>query len=894
MSTAISQQTEAFSALPVSRGQHLSRQIAASLMVVLGIALTHDAHANDHAETKPVRFNRAFLEDPSLDISRFSDAGYITPGEYALDVWLNGRLLERASVEVGEPGDAGDRGGAQRITLPASLILGQLGTNARAAVKRHCARASKAPAPVLDAAFDEALTHCRIAAGDISPDASAALDLADLSLRLNVPQAALPHSPRGATSLAQWDPGTTALLANYSVNGYQADIDGERYRSGFLGMSFGANLGLWQYRSDVTASWQEDSAIDWETSRHYVQRPIASQGLLLQLGDVHTQGDLFDAIAVRGATLRSDPRMLPDSQRGYAPIVRGTARTNARVRITQHELLLLETTVPPGPFAITDLYPTGYGGDLTVTVLEADGEQRQFDVPYAAIPNLLRPGQVRVSLAAGRLNSAGLDDKPKVIEASYRRGLGNRLTAYGGIQYADDYASPLVGAALNTPIGAVGLDAAYAHAKLSDATAAGWNLRASYSRHLSSTDTDVNLAAYRYSTSQYLSLRDAAYLRDRSDQREFDLDAHAGIDRRNNLQLNLSQRLGNLGSLTASASLSDYWHRRGTRNSYQLGYSNSLGRLSYNLSLARTQTPGDDDNDDDLQLLMSVSLPLGNTAFAPRLSVSASHDNDGQQDVNVAVSGTLGETRNLSYGLYANIADSPDARSETLGGSVSTSTAIGQFSASGSKSADYRQASLGANGAFLVHSGGITFGPTTGDTVGLLQAEGGHGAGTTNALNVTIDDAGYALLPFLSPYHENVVVLDPQGASERVEFLTTTRRVVPYAGAVVALHYPTRTGTPTLVVLTLAGRGVPMGSEVFDDQGRRLGVVGAGGMWLARDLPRDARLVVHVSANERCHVQLAPGRDEASLPPTSLSGIAEIDAECIATSPPSRPEASTL
>jgi len=584
--------------------------------------------------------------------------------------------------------------------------------------------------------------------------------------------------------------------------------------------------------------------------------------------------------------------MLPDSQRGYAPIVRGTARTNARVRIAQHGVLLMETTVPPGPFAITDLYPTGYGGDLTVTVLEADGEQRRFDVPYAAIPNLLRPGQARVSVAAGRLNSAGLDDKPKVLEASYRRGLGNRLTAYGGIQYADDYASPLVGAALNTPLGAVGLDAAYAHAKLSDATAAGWNLRASYSRHLTSTDTDVNLAAYRYSTSHYLSLRDAAYLRDRSDQREYDLDSHAGIDRRNNLQLNLSQRLGNLGSLTASASLSDYWHRRGTRNSYQLGYSNNLGRLSYNLSLASTQAPGDDDN--DLQLLMSVSLPLGNTAFAPRLSVSASHDNDGQRDVNVAVSGTLGETRNLSYGLYANIADSPDTRSETLGGSVSTSTAIGQFSASGSKSDDYQQASLGANGAFLVHSGGITFGPTTGDTVGLLKAEGGHGASTTNALNVTFDDAGYALLPFLSPYHENIVVLDPRGASEQVEFLTTTRRVVPYAGAVVALQYPTRTGTPTLVILTLAGRGVPMGSEVFDGQGHHLGVVGAGGMWLARDLPRDAHLVVQMSAKERCQVQLVPGRDEASLPPTSLSGIAEIDAECIATSPPSRPEDSTL
>ena len=35
-------------------------------------------------------------------------------------------------------------------------------------------------------------------------------------------------------------------------------------------------------------------------------------------------------------------------------------------------------SVSPGNFVIDDLYPTGYGGDLEVSVVEADGRRREF------------------------------------------------------------------------------------------------------------------------------------------------------------------------------------------------------------------------------------------------------------------------------------------------------------------------------------------------------------------------------------------------------------------------------------------------------------------------------------------------------------------------------------
>lgn len=83
-------------------------------------------------------------------------------------------------------------------------------------------------------------------------------------------------------------------------------------------------------------------------------------------------------------------------------------------------------------------------------------------------------------------------------------------------------------------------------------------------------------------------------------------------------------------------------------------------------------------------------------------------------------------------------------------------------------------------------------------------------------------------MPYLTAYQDNAVLLDPKGAATSVEFQRTALNVAPYAGAVVPLHFATRTGQPVVIVLQQDGRGVPLGAEVSDADGRTLGVVGAG------------------------------------------------------------------
>lgn len=96
------------------------------------------------------------------------------------------------------------------------------------------------------------------------------------------------------------------------------------------------------------------------------------------MGETSTKGQLFDTVPFKGAELVNDGRMLLQSQRGYAPDIRGIARANACVTVRQNGRIIYEITVSPGAFAIDDLYPTEYAGNLDVTVTEADGSSQNF------------------------------------------------------------------------------------------------------------------------------------------------------------------------------------------------------------------------------------------------------------------------------------------------------------------------------------------------------------------------------------------------------------------------------------------------------------------------------------------------------------------------------------
>ncbi|MCV5539436.1 fimbria/pilus outer membrane usher protein, partial [Escherichia coli] len=100
------------------------------------------------------------------------------------------------------------------------------------------------------------------------------------------------------------------------------------------------------------------------------------------MGDGNTGSDIFDGVGFRGVRLYSSDNMYPDSQQGFAPTVRGIARTAAQLTIRQNGFIIYQSYVSPGAFEITDLHPTSSNGDLDVTIDERDGNQQNYTIPY--------------------------------------------------------------------------------------------------------------------------------------------------------------------------------------------------------------------------------------------------------------------------------------------------------------------------------------------------------------------------------------------------------------------------------------------------------------------------------------------------------------------------------
>lgn len=228
------------------------------------------------------------------------------------------------------------------------------------------------------------------------PAASATFRVRNQQLLLSIPQSALGQVPRGYIDPKEFDEGINAGLLNYSANASQSHArqPGEQDNSSqYVNLRPGLNIGAWRIRNYST--WNRSTTGNEEDQKFtsvytYAQRDMVAMKSDLTVGQSSSPSDVFDSVPYTGVELKSDNDMLPDSEKGYAPIIRGTAHSNAQVVVRQNGYIIYQNTVAPGAFEINDLYPTGSSGDLQVTVKETDGSESHFVVPFASVPVLQR------------------------------------------------------------------------------------------------------------------------------------------------------------------------------------------------------------------------------------------------------------------------------------------------------------------------------------------------------------------------------------------------------------------------------------------------------------------------------------------------------------------------
>ncbi|WP_242441350.1 fimbria/pilus outer membrane usher protein [Stenotrophomonas maltophilia] len=787
------------------------------------------AHAAPAGE---VEFSEGFAFGLGVtDIARFNNGNPIEAGTYNVDVTVNGEPFARRDVAFVSTGVAD----AARLCLPISL-LGEMGLKDA----------------VLAAAQQSATGEC-LELESVLDGARVSYDDSALALHITIPQAYVQRAARGYVAPELRDAGVTAGFIDYSTNSHRSDGRTSHY----LGLNAGVNLGPWRLRHRSSVAHSSERGTQASVISSYLQRDLPRWNSQLLLGQSNTGGELFDSVAFTGLRVATDDRMLPDSLRGYAPVVRGIAQSNAKVTIRQNGAIIYETTVAPGAFVVDDLYPTNGGGDLQVTVTESDGREETSTVAFSAVPQALREGSQRMSFTAGTLRDTGRTVEPlRFVEGTYVRGMSNRVTALGGVQFAEGYQSALIGAALNTPFGAIGIDATHAQARLGTGqTSRGQSFRVNYQRSIAQTGTNFGLAAYRYSTEGYFTLNDAASLVHQ------DAAAISPMRARSRFQVNFSQRIGEHSQISLSGGHSAYWSSNGGHSDLQLGFNSYYRSASYHLSATRYRTAA---GHADTRYGLTVNVPLGRAARAPRLNTSVIQSAQGQQR-QLGVSGTLGEDHALSY----SVSGQQGAGTQGYNAHARYQGSYFDLNAGYSRAAGYQSMNLGASGSVVVHRGGINLGPALGESFALVEARGATGAQVGTSRKVSIARNGYAIVPYTSPYRWNTIDLDTSGAALDVDVDGSSRKVAPTAGSIVKLSFDSR-NEPLLFVdaVDSAGMPLPFAAPISDEQGRVIGSVGQGGIIQLRLSEAGQALRVGLEDGAQCELNHpAPAATDAERAP---------------------------
>jgi outer membrane usher protein len=851
------------------RMTRLARRPLAVALALLGPAAVQAAAAIDPIGPEPAldplvpqaTFNPDLIHSDGngIDLSRFERANVTMAGIYRPSILVNGEPIPGAR-EMAFRQVAGSA--SAQPCFDRSMLM-SFGLDVEKLAART--KGDSSVLPLGDTAFCGQLER-------FVPGATVDFDNSEQVLRITLPQIFVASRARGYVSPEFWQEGEQAAMLNYNANAFQVRRAGDRSTMGYLSVNAGANVGGWRLRHAGSLSVNDGSS-HWANTLVYAQHDLTDARAQLTVGEAYTSGEILDSVRVRGVGIVSDPRMLPASQRGYAPVIRGVAESNAQVTIRQSGYVIHSTTVAPGAFQIDDLYPTGYGSDLEVTITEADGRTKRIIVPYTSVPQMLREGTTRFGIWAGQVDEASVAETPFIFQGTVQHGVTGNTTLYAGTAVSNSYLSGLVGAAVNTPIGAFALDVTGSRAAFRrDGTRRGVSTRLRYSRSIASTGTNFGVSAYRFSTRGYLGVTDAARLRSRL-RRGINADGIGG--ERSRFDANIGQSLGS-GQLSLSASLADYWQGQSRDIDYTLGYGSSWRTLSYNVSLQRSRigsvfgTDSDDRRRDatDTTIYVSFSVPLGGAPSAPNLGVSYNRGSDNDSSLQARVNGEIAGNDDLTYTLAASRSDSSSRRASNIGSaSLGYRSYAGAYTAGISRSsAGSTQYSLAATGAVVAHRDGVTLAQELGETNAIIHAPGAAGARIESHAGARLDRHGNAVVRGLLPYQLNTVAIDPKGASHDVELESTSETVAPRAGAFARIAYRTSVAQSLLIHATRPdGQPLPFGASVLDDSGQPVGVVGQGSKIFARGELAGKRLTVNWGDGEGggCRIDI----------PASLDGV---------------------
>ncbi|HDS9358108.1 TPA: fimbrial biogenesis outer membrane usher protein [Enterobacter chengduensis] len=744
--------------------------------------------------------NTAQTTVKNIDVTRFNSASNL-PGVYAVSVSVNGTSYGKMSLKF--VSDAKDNL-APRLS------------------QKQCRQFALNMALAKD---HESLSASEVDIQKSFPGSQVHFDFNHLSLAVNIPQIYLVSDENSDFSLppSQWDNGIAAAILNYDISGSQIQNDGGAFQQGdrFLKLNGGLNMGAWRLRSQGTLDKPQDQKASWSAQDTWLQRDIPALRGTVYLGNRSTDATLFDGFSFTGLALSSADKMLSDRFQGYAPVVRGIARTaNARVRISQNGNVIYQSYVPAGAFEIKDIYPQSGGGELLVSIKETDGSEHHFYQPWGSVSVMQRPGHLKYSLAAGRYDNDDGSSHPRFYQASLFYGIPQAMTAFGGLQVAEGYTALDPGWAFGLGVmGAISADLSLVENRLArSGTTRGKSYRLQYAATVPDTRSDISLSWAVSPDRGYLSFADAVQNAD---------DDEAMESQKSKVQITVNQPLADAISLAASLWQTEYWHT-GEEKNLSLSYNQFWHNMTFSAGWSWTKN---EDGSSEQQLVATIQIPLSALSDNVWLNAGTDLQKPGKPTQSLGLNGdnTVFDDE-LSWNVGATQGGSG---SRSLNASADLKASHGEYQASYSDSADTRNLTWRAQGALLGSAYGLAFGQPleSQDTIALVRAPNAADLKVENNPGVMTDSRGMAIVSGLQPYRDDPLSLQPDGMRGETVLENTQVHLVPTDGAVVLAQFVAHTGKKVLVVLhrqngtlvpfgATATAGGDSGEGIVDDRGQ--------------------------------------------------------------------------
>lgn len=832
------------------------------------------SYAEDYFDPKLLTLQSGMNPD-SIDLSQFQKPNSIPEGRYNITVYVNKKDMGSMDVTFSK-----HENGKVSAEFTKSM-LNDLGINLSAIQGfKNIPDNEKIP--------------------DLSkyiPDATVHTNLSKLNMNISIPQIYMNNNAKGYVPENMLENGISALLFSYQLNGSHGRNSTKRETqnndNAFLNLRGGLNIDAWRLRSNYRYYYNSSSGKRNYTNRSssfsntYVMRAINVIRSEIIIGENSTGSNVFDSIPFKGIKIFSNEKMLPSSLRGFAPEINGVAQSNARITVSQNGNVVYQTYVAPGPFSIKDLYPTGSSGNLQVNITEEDGSERTFTYPYSSLPVMLRPGGFKYEVTAGEYNGnlTRASKRAKFILGSLIYGLPHDITLYGGTLFAQDYTSGVIGSGISLGyFGALSVDMTHATASfLSGDKKEGQSFRIKYSKSLTSTGTNVDLTALRYSTRNFFSFSDFNInnyeLRD-------GVAPWFGLRQRSSFRTSLSQSLGKIGSIYLSGSRTDYWDSDMENTQLSTGFNSNFKGINYNIGYSIDYRKSNNGNNwpKNHQISFNMNVPFSLFTNEEHLRTMSSNyyiskNSRGNYSQQIGLHGSA-FNRDLSYSLSQSIGNKNQDSNSSI--NMNYNTTKGNISGGYNYSANSSSVNAGVNGGVVIHSGGVTLSRTLGNSIVLVEAQDADGTLLSQGSG-KIDMFGYAIAPNVNEYAKNNIGLNVNTLPDDVTLPKTSQTVYPTKGAVVKAKFSTRVGMQALIYITSNKGAIPFGAiaKLIDDDNEieNTSIVGDNGQLYMSGLPNSGKLLIQWGS-EHSSSCIATYSNLKDLPITEDNPIRKMNLTC--------------